>query len=175
MKKYFSFTFECPKFSQKNIKIAFAVFIAYILVRLFLLRAFLPPIGYEYFGRQRHTNLPWWNDVNLIPIRNIIIWFQSGLEKFYSRFGRNLIINNIIRPILACIPVGVFCKLLFDNFKKNICMFVLALAGIMGLRVFLGIGYLDIDKIILCSIGFSIGFYIAKSKISILKNQLVGP
>ncbi len=97
---------------------------------------------------------------NIIPFKNLIFYINK-----INEYNLNIVIYNLIYPIIVWIPMGVFfntCSILKNiNRKKLVFISSLFLASVI--RVILLVGFFDIDKIILGYIGFCIGNVLYKN------------
>jgi glycopeptide antibiotics resistance protein len=140
----------------KSKKILFFIFLAYCSIIISIYFINFGTINYidtitNYQGIYRLFNL--------VPFRNITIYFQ----RIGTDFPIALVVRNLVYPILLWFPFGILFKILFyKNIKFNdLKAFLFISLGIIVFylaRVLMLLGFFDIDKIMLNLIGIYIGF-----------------
>ncbi|RPF42097.1 VanZ like protein [Hydrogenoanaerobacterium saccharovorans] len=151
---------------QKYTKILWALFLIYIivvLIALFIIKNLEHRILYDYFDNSildGQPNRSYLQLFNLFPMKSISKLLNSVYDHTYPI---RILRNTLIRPIIGFLPCGFFNYLLFPKkrFVTTYGIFLLALCTIFIIRVFLLIGFFNIDKILLCSLGYVIGYKIA--------------
>jgi len=129
---------------KKTIKI---FFIFYIII-----------LSYLLFFRGVNYNETTYITYNLIPfatIKRYIYMLQTGNALHF--------IINVVGNVIVFIPFGLFIPRLFVKSNKLLYMFIISLIIpiiIESIQFLLGVGILDIDDLILNSIGIMIGYII---------------
>lgn len=146
---------------SRRIKIA-VLFAVYAAVMLYLL-LFGREVGFD--GSQE---LSYWDylqgNINLKPfrtIRNLLHAARFYLEHYGSMYYVHFAIRNVGGNLLLFIPLGVFLPMLWKRQRK----FWLCLLTVMGLismvealQLFTTLGSMDVDDLILNTVGASLGF-----------------
>ncbi len=106
---------------------------------------------------------------NFIPFNNIVEYTKN-----MNYYNTNIIIHNLIFPLVIWIPLGVFvniCKIYTSiEIKSKVVVFAVAFTFLMLIRTIFLIGFFDIDKVILATFGFYIGLFISEKLNYNLKN-----
>lgn len=101
-------------------------------------------------------------NTNFLPFRNISNYIIN-----YDSFNFDIVLYNTLGNILIFLPLGIFLPLLIRNVQlfKGFTVFIMVSLTIELLQYLLKVGQLDIDDIILRSIGGVVGFLIIKVSI----------
>ena len=149
--------------------ICLLLFVFYLIVaflRIFVVKNVYPFAIYDYpwqfhvFSKNYIGRVV--RCINLLPFTSIVHWIKAY---FNETINTNIICYNLFTPILAAIPFGFFHYAISKNrcFSKSLLMFIVIISIVFVVRLLITIGYYDIDKVILCSIGYSFGYACAKT------------
>lgn len=97
---------------------------------------------------------------NLYPFKTIADYFMNS-----RNYNFNVLFINLAANIITFIPLGFFASLLFKKFRNIpavVAFSILIVAIIESLQFVLNVGVLDIDDIILNTLGSIVGFAIYK-------------
>jgi len=136
---------------RKKEKIRIGLYILFFMyLGLMFWEVFLGPYR-SYSGTRRY---------NFYPFKTVIEFLSNA-----SKYNFGIIFINLIANIITFIPLGFFTSLLFRRSGKLInttlpCIFIIFCIE-MG-QFILNVGVLDIDDIILNTIGCTLGFVIYK-------------
>lgn len=95
--------------------------------------------------------------INLIPFRTITTYLIN-----FHQYGFSTWFNNLFGNVLIFMPFGFLIPLIFhkiNSYRRIFLCSVLASMGIEGLQFFLRVGSLDVDDIILNSVGGMLGYF----------------
>ena len=104
---------------------------------------------------------------DLIPFQTIYTYIEN-----HQRYNTNILIANLLGNIVLFIPIGIFIPLLNKKYMKTTSFLLLTFLILISVELIQMIskyGSLDVDDIILNSLGAIIGFYITKSFIIMIK------
>jgi glycopeptide antibiotics resistance protein len=109
--------------------------------------------------RNMHRDLGYAALFNFVPFRNINQFIFNS-----QSYNFDIIIRNLVYPILIFLPFGFFAKISIPklSFTKKLLYFLVVTTCIMLLRAFILFGFFDIDKIMLNTLGFSLGYLATK-------------
>ena len=149
---------------KKNIiKIVKCLFIIYCVCLIFILFFYGYRVGNQFnigiFSKE-HFEQP-----NLVPFRTIC----NYLERFFDNtINTNIVVKNLLGNLLMFVPMGMALPVLFEkNFNKlwKTILFVVILVILVEIiQFFTFTGSVDIDDLILNTIGATIGYGIIKIK-----------
>lgn len=160
-------TITNEKYQKIYAKILWMLFLLYIivvLITLFIIENLEHRILYDYLDNstilEGQPNRSYLQLFNLFPMKSISKLLNSVYDHTYPI---RILRNTLIRPIIGFLPCGFLNYLLFPkkSFVTTYGIFLLALCTIYIVRVFLLIGFFDIDTVLLCSLGYAIGYKIA--------------
>lgn len=112
--------------------------------------------GYRYHGMTR--------SYNLIPFRTVMMYITN-----YKHFNLDILVINLLGNIAAFIPLGFFIPVIFKKANKlSLIIIMTMLFSIIAelIQYVFIVGGLDIDDVILNTLGGIIGFIIYKFLIS---------
>jgi glycopeptide antibiotics resistance protein len=139
-----------PTTYEKVINTLFFTYIIVILIFYFVLANSQRDVRMTY-EREGFIAL-----VNIIPLKTILS-FSLG----YRDFRSNVLIYNLLYPILIFIPYGFLLRDLLSNnihFIQKFLFSILFIVVFMIIRTFTLNGYFDIDKVIMSLSGLTIGY-----------------
>lgn len=149
---------------KKNIvKIVKCLFIIYCICLIFILFLYGHRVGNQFniniFSRE-HFEQP-----NLVPFRTI----YNYLERFFDNtINTNIVITNLLGNLLMFMPMGMALQVLFDKkfnrLWKTVLFVVILVILVETIQFFTFTGSVDIDDLILNTIGATIGCGIIKIK-----------
>jgi glycopeptide antibiotics resistance protein len=137
---------------KKKEKIRIGLYILFIMyLCLMIWEVFVGPYR-SYSGVRRY---------NLYPFKTVMEFILNSAKYTFQAIFINLVAN-----IITFIPLGFFISLLFRRFFKLINIVLCCLSIIICIEVaqfILNVGVLDIDDIILNTIGCVLGFMVYKA------------
>lgn len=124
----------------------------YIFLMLYILIFKYVPIS-ELFNTDRYL----YRSYNLVPFKTISAYLNWGLSSTVPR-------TNILGNIIIFIPLGIFLQLFKKNkhLLRSLLMVVLISVGVEIFQYAFALGSLDIDDVILNSIGGFVGILLYK-------------
>ncbi|MBD1373123.1 VanZ family protein [Hazenella sp. IB182357] len=102
----------------------------------------------------------WKINANFIPLQNTINYL-TGIE----RYNLDIILYNTFGNVLIFIPLGIFIALLFKKVARLsiITLFAMSLSTYIEVtQFFLQIGQLDIDDVLLNTLGAMLGYFLVR-------------
>jgi len=144
------------------------IYIIALLTLLFLESTYRVGEGWNSENRiQLFSKMHFENFSNLFPFKTIINYIQRLIE---GTINSNIVFINILGNLIAFAPTGFFVPILFGDKIKNLKIFSILIAisvlivEIMQFITFTG--QLDVDDIILNTLGAIIVYLLIKTKIA---------
>ena len=137
---------------QRKEKILIGLYILFVMyLCLMIWEVFIGPYR-SYSGARRY---------NLYPFKTIMEFLLNA-----NKYNFQVIFINLIANIITFIPLGFFISLLFRRYLKLIntvlsCVFIIICIEIG--QFVLNVGVLDVDDVILNTVGCVLGFMIYKA------------
>lgn len=111
-----------------------------------------------FFGGYRVHGI---RSYNLVPFNTIMRYIKN-----YKHYNLDILVINLIGNIVAFVPLGFFIPLLFSKINRllNVVIITMLLSSLAEIIQFIAsVGGLDIDDVILNTLGGLIGFLIYKA------------
>ena len=133
-----------------------SLFLGYIFLMIWLLfLQRLPYISYEEYANKLSEN------INLIPFKTIIEYLFTDKDSSSAILQHAFI--NLAGNIVMFIPLGFFLPLIKEScikFRKTILLTLAIICAVELIQLFTLAGSLDIDDLILNTIGSATGYLI---------------
>lgn len=142
--------------------LAKAVFVLYLCIMVYLL--FLQRIKYFYLSEHITYLQMLKSSINLVPMRSVAIFIRN-LVSNDSYWARHAVVN-LVGNVLMFVPGGFLLPMVYSRARsfKNTCIICLVSLGIIEtIQLFILLGSLDIDDIILNMAGIMLGYAFFKA------------
>ena len=162
------------KKNQKIKKITMSVILILYILLLFKL-IILKHMSVSLFIDEMINSSIWhmlprpFEQYNLVPFDTIKLFMNS-----YGLINPKIIINNILGNVLLFVPLGYLLKIVFNKKINIILLFIIGVSFSLTFEVMQyisGFGILDIDDLILNSIGIIIGLIVGAITIFFMKKS----